>query len=309
LSDYTIETVNLTKKFAGLVAVNALSLQIKKGEIFALVGPDGAGKTTTMRMLSAIMDPTEGEARVVGYDVRKDGEKIRENIAYMSQKFGLYEDLTVVENMLFYADLYEIPQKERPPLIDRLLGFSNMTPFRNRLAGNLSGGMKQKLGLSCALIHKPQALLLDEPTNGVDPISRREFWGILYELLQEKVTIFVSTAYLDEAERANRVGLLHRGNLLLCDTPRKVQEEFPGKLLKVKTSNNREANKIMKQNSAVIKCNIFGEALHLIVKKDFLHLDTLWNPLKEKAIDVRNYSEIKPSLEDSFMSLIEGVKN
>jgi len=309
LPDYTIETVNLTKKFAGLVAVNSLSLQIERGEIFALVGPDGAGKTTTMRMLSAIMDPTEGEARVVGYDVRKDGEKIRENIAYMSQKFGLYEDLTVVENMLFYADLYEIPQKERPSLIDRLLGFSNMTPFRNRLAGNLSGGMKQKLGLSCALIHKPQALLLDEPTNGVDPISRREFWGILYELLQERVTIFVSTAYLDEAERANRVGFLHRGNLLLCDTPGKIQEQFPCKLLKVKTSNNREANKIMVKNSAVIKCNIFGEDLHLIVKKDFAHWDTLWNPLKEKTIDIYNYSEIKPSLEDSFMNLIEGAES
>ena len=301
-----IEITNLTKKFSDLTAVNSLNLTIEEGEIFALVGPDGAGKTTTMRMLSAIMDPTEGNATVAGYDIKTEGEKIRENIAYMSQKFGLYEDLTVEENMIFYADLYEVPQKERPPLMDRLLSFSNMTPFRKRLAGKLSGGMKQKLGLSCALIHKPKVLLLDEPTNGVDPISRREFWGILYELLQEKVTIFVSTAYLDEAERANRVGLLHKGNLLLCNSPQKIQEQFPYKLLSVKTSDNREANKILLKDPQVIKCNIFGQVLHLIVKKDFSSFVSLWKPVEETGIEVYGYSEIKPTLEDSFMNLIGG---
>jgi len=222
--EYTIETHNLTKKFNEVTAISSLTISVKKGEIFALVGPDGAGKTTTMRILTAIMDPTEGNAKVAGFDIKTEGERLREHIAYMSQRFGLYEDLTVEENMLFYADLYDISKKERTALMEKLLSFSQMTTFKKRLAGNLSGGMKQKLGLACALIHKPEVLFLDEPTNGVDPISRREFWGILYELLRERVTIFISTAYLDEAERASRVGLIHKGKILLCDTPEGIQK-------------------------------------------------------------------------------------
>jgi ABC-2 type transport system ATP-binding protein len=220
-----IKAVNLTRKFGNLTAVNNLNLDIPEGEIFGLVGPDGAGKTTTMRLLTGILDPTSGEGWVYGRHIEKEAETLKDNIAYMSQRFGLYEDLTVMENIEFYADLFGVPPAERPKKIEELLGFSNLTPFKERLAGKLSGGMKQKLGLACALIHTPRVLFLDEPTNGVDPVSRRDFWRILHELLKEKVTILYSTSYLDEAERCRRVGLLNKGQLLRCDTPDAIKKE------------------------------------------------------------------------------------
>jgi len=220
-----IKAVDLTRKFGELTAVNGLSLDIPEGEIFGLVGPDGAGKTTTMRLLTGILDPTAGEGWVYGRHIVKEAETLKDNIAYMSQRFGLYEDLTVIENIDFYADIYCVSGAERGSKIDHLLGFSGLTPFKDRLAGKLSGGMKQKLGLACALIHTPKVLFLDEPTNGVDPVSRRDFWRILYELLKEKVTILYSTSYLDEAERCKRVGLIHKGKLLRCDTPEAIKKE------------------------------------------------------------------------------------
>ena len=228
---YVIKAVNLTRKFGDITAVSGLNLDIPEGEIFGLVGPDGAGKTTTMRLLTGILDPTSGEGWVYGKHILKESETLKDNIAYMSQRFGLYEDLTVEENIDFYADLFGVFGPERPKKIEELLGFSNLTPFRGRLAGKLSGGMKQKLGLACALIHTPRVLFLDEPTNGVDPVSRRDFWDILYGLLKEKVTILYSTAYLDEAERCRRVGLIHKGQLLQCDTPEKIKEGCSAKTL------------------------------------------------------------------------------
>jgi len=215
----------LTRKFNDNIAVNNLSLDIPEGEIFGLVGPDGAGKTTTMRLLTGILDPTSGEGWVYGKHIVKEAETLKDNIAYMSQRFGLYEDLTVMENINFYADLFGVSGPERPEKIEKLLGFSNLTPFKARLAGKLSGGMKQKLGLACSLVHTPKVLFLDEPTNGVDPVSRRDFWRILHDLLKEKVTILYSTSYLDEAERCRRVGLLHKGKLLRCETPDAIKKE------------------------------------------------------------------------------------
>lgn len=226
-----IKTVNLTKKFGDLTAVDNLNIEIPEGEIFGLVGPDGAGKTTTMRLLTGILDPTHGEAWVHDKHIIKEAESLKENIAYMSQRFGLYEDLTVMENVNFYADIYGVLTSERNSRIEKLLGFSGLTPFKSRLAGKLSGGMKQKLGLACALIHTPRVLFLDEPTNGVDPVSRRDFWKILYNLLKEKVTILYSTSYLDEAERCRRVGLIHKGRLLKCDTPDSIKNERKTKTL------------------------------------------------------------------------------
>jgi len=221
----TIKTVGLTRKFNSLTAVDNLNLEIEEGEIFGLVGPDGAGKTTIMRLLTGILNPTEGEAWVFGRHVVKESEALKDNIAYMSQRFGLYEDLTVSENINFYADIYGVPNKGRDERIKRLMDFSGLEPFKKRLARNLSGGMKQKLGLSCALIHTPKVLFLDEPTNGVDALSRRDFWQILYQLLKEKVTILFSTSYLDEAERCTRVGLMHKGRLMKCDVPSRIKEE------------------------------------------------------------------------------------
>ena len=227
----SIKAVNLTRRFGNLTAVDNLNLDIEEGEIFGLVGPDGAGKTTTMRLLTGILDPTNGEGWVHGRHIVKEAESLKDNIAYMSQRFGLYEELTVLENINFYADVFNVPLKDRDKVIDRLLGFSGLTPFKKRLAGKLSGGMKQKLGLSCALIHTPKVLFLDEPTNGVDPVSRRDFWKILYELLKDKVTILYSTSYLDEAERCRRVGLIHKGKLLRCDTPENIRNESSAKTL------------------------------------------------------------------------------
>ena len=227
----TIKTQNLTRKFGELTAVDSLNLEIPEGEIFGLVGPDGAGKTTTMRLLTGILNPTSGEAWVYDKHTVKEAEPLKENIAYMSQRFGLYEELKVIENINFYADVYGVVKEGREETINRLLGFSGLLPFKERFAGKLSGGMKQKLGLACALIHTPKVLFLDEPTNGVDPVSRRDFWNILYDLLKEKVTIFCSTCYLDEAERCARVGLMHKGKLLRCDTPGAIKKEYNVKTL------------------------------------------------------------------------------
>jgi ABC-2 type transport system ATP-binding protein len=218
-----IETRDLTRRFGELTAVDRLNISVAPGEIFGLVGPDGAGKTTTLRLLCGLMDPTEGSAKVAGYDVAKHPQEVKDQIGYMAQRFGLYQDLTVEENMVFYADLFGILGEERQRLMTQLLRMTRMDPFRGRQGGRLSGGMKQKLALMCTLLHRPRILFLDEPTNGVDPVSRRDFWAILYQLLKDGITIFMTTAYLDEAERCNRVGLMHRGKLIHCDTPEKLR--------------------------------------------------------------------------------------
>jgi ABC-2 type transport system ATP-binding protein len=227
----TIRSKGLSKQFANVTAVSELDLEIEEGEIFGLVGPDGAGKTTTMRMLAGILEPSAGDAWICDSHIVKDSESLKGNIAYMPQRFGLYEDLTVMENVDFYADIYGVSAQERQAKLERLLGFTNLAPFTKRLARNLSGGMKQKLGLVCALIHTPRVLFLDEPTNGVDPVSRRDFWQILYQLLRERVTIFFSTAYLDEAERCKRIGLIHKGKLLKCDAPENIKTQKNAKSL------------------------------------------------------------------------------
>jgi ABC-2 type transport system ATP-binding protein len=214
-----IETRNLTRRFGALTAVDHLNLTVAAGEIFGLVGPDGAGKTTTLRMLCGLIGATEGSARIAGHDVAREPRAVKDRIGYMAQRFGLYGDLTVEENMNFYADLFDITGARRDSLTMELLRVTRMEEFRGRQAGRLSGGMKQKLALMCTLLHRPQILFLDEPTNGVDPVSRRDFWAILYRLLKDGITIFMTTAYLDEAERCNRVGLMHKGKLIRCAPP------------------------------------------------------------------------------------------
>ncbi|MFN3395910.1 MAG: ATP-binding cassette domain-containing protein [Thermodesulfovibrionales bacterium] len=298
-----IKTSNLTKVFGNNAAVNNLNLEIKKGELFGLVGPDGAGKTTIMRLLTGIMEPTSGEAWVVGHSISNEGERIKEKIGYMSQRFGLYEDLTVFENIIFYADLYEVPMKERPERIDRLLGFSNLTPFKGRLAGRLSGGMKQKLGLACALIHTPEVLFLDEPTNGVDPVSRRDFWRILYDLLKEGVTIFVSTAYLDEAERCTRIGLIHKGKILMEGNPAELKNSFGLPVIELLTDASRRAGEIVKGINIVKSVSVYGDRLHIAIA-EMKHVTEIIDRLRDEKIDVRDYRRILPSIEDIFISKI-----
>lgn len=303
---HAIEIKNLSKSFDGLTAVDDLSLSVAEGEIFGLVGPDGAGKTTTMRMLTAIMDPTSGDAWVAGHHIVTQGEAIKEEVGYMSQRFGLYPDLTVMENIDFYADIYEVPRRGRSEKVDELLAFSNLTPFKKRLAGKLSGGMKQKLGLACALIHTPKVLFLDEPTNGVDPVSRRDFWRILYQLLREKVTIFVSTAYLDEAERCNRLALLNQGKLLALGTPDDVKKLMQGTIYEIRASEPRRASLLLREKLIGDSVGLFGDRVHVVTNRPERVQQISRTELAAANIQLDNMQVIAPSLEDVFVSVLAG---
>jgi ABC-2 type transport system ATP-binding protein len=296
-----IRTDRLTRRFGDLAAVSELSLAVPRGELFGLVGPDGAGKTTTMRLLASIMDPTSGEAWVAGRHTVREAEAVKERIGYMSQRFGLYADLTVDENLAFYADIYGVPRRELAGRAERLLGFSGLAAFRRRLAGNLSGGMKQKLGLACALVHSPEVLLLDEPTNGVDPISRREFWGILAGLLREGVTIFVSTSYLDEAERCVRVGLLHAGRLVACGAPSEVKRLMRGAILEVRSADPRRSAGLLREGLGGLarSVGLFGDRVHVVTDQPEAADAQIRRVLGEGAAIRR----IEPSLEDVLVSL------
>jgi len=307
-----IRTHGLRRTFGLLAAVEDLHLDIAEGEIFGLVGPDGAGKTTTMRMLTGLLRPTGGTAEVAGCDVVRQAGRLKEHIGYMSQRFGLYPDLTVLENLVFYADIYGVPARGRAEKIDRLLGFSNLTPFQQRFAGDLSGGMKQKLGLACALIHTPRVLFLDEPTNGVDPVSRRDFWRILYQLVREGVTIFVSTAYLDEAERCNRLALLHRGRLLGLGTPDEVKALMPGALLEVRTPAPRRTASLLRERltrdaaSGLTGATVglFGDRVH-VAARDLPATEAAIRHLVAAAgFELLSLRPIEPSLEDVFVSVL-----
>ena len=305
MGNTAIKTSNLKKVFGDMVAVDDLNLEIRRGELFGLVGPDGAGKTTTMRLLTAIMGPSSGDAWVAGLSIINEGESLKEKIGYMSQRFGLYEDLTVMENIMFYADLYEVAKKERPPRIEKLLGFSNLTPFKDRLAGRLSGGMKQKLGLACALIHTPEVLFLDEPTNGVDPVSRRDFWKILYDLLKEGVTIVVSTAYLDEAERCTRICLMHKGKVLMDDNPAAIKRSLGTPMVEMWSDDARNAIGIIKATEGVLSVSLYGNKLHVAIARSELIDDIMVN-LGRSGIVIRGHREIIPSIEDIFIAQVEG---
>ena len=304
MDNVAVRASKLTKLFGTTPAVDSLDLEIRKGELFGLVGPDGGGKTTILRLLAAIMKPSSGEAWVSGHSVIHEGERIKEKIGYMSQKFGLYEDLTVMENIMFYADLYAVPAGERPKRIERLLGFSNLTPFTGRLAGKLSGGMKQKLGLACALIHTPEVLFLDEPTNGVDPVSRRDFWRILYDLLKEEVTIVISTAYLDEAERCTRIGLIHKGRILMEDTPMEIKKSLGTTMVEVWTDDSRRAAELIRKGEGIEGVSIYGDRLHIALENKDL-LDSIFQTLRKEGIMVKDHREILPSIEDVFISMVE----
>jgi len=298
----------LRRTFGAVTAVDGLDLDVAEGEIFGLVGPDGAGKTTTMRMLTGVLTPTAGTAQVAGLDVVRDTESLKENIGYMSQRFGLYPDLTVLENIDFYADIYSVTARDRAQKIDQLLGFSNLTPFKQRLAGNLSGGMKQKLGLACALIHTPRVLFLDEPTNGVDPVSRRDFWRILYQLVRDGVTLFVSTAYLDEAERCNRLALIHEGRLLGVGTPDEVKKMMPGTLIEVRTDAPRRTAALLREQLPTDSVGLFGDRVHVATRNSASIEARIRSLLSTAGFTIESLHPIEPSLEDVFISVIAAPK-
>ncbi|MBF0303473.1 MAG: ABC transporter ATP-binding protein [Desulfamplus sp.] len=323
----TIIASSLSRRFGDIVAVDNLSFQVNAGEIFGLVGPDGAGKSTTLRMLASIMEPTSGSGSIAGYDVITEAEHVKDHLAYMSQKFGLYPDLTVMENINFYADLYGVAQKGRASKVDELLNFSQMLPFKQRRAGNLSGGMKQKLQLVCALVHTPRVLLLDEPTNGVDPVSRRDFWKILYQLLKENVSILVTTAYLDEAERCDRIGLIDHGKMVAVGTMSEIRLLMKGKILSIRSSRAREIKRLLQSSDNIAKLNerenmssennlgtdwqnvnLFGDRVHVVsdnIEKTEYYCRLM---LEKFKIEYKEMNEIIPNLEDVFVSILGSEK-
>lgn len=303
MNDIAIEIQGLTKHFGDIEAVNNLDLILKQGEMFGIVGPDGAGKTTTMRMLCGIIKPTSGSAKILGYDLNSEIAKIKKHIGYLSQRFSLYGDLTVDENIEFFAEIHQVNDyKQRR---EELLEFTRLTPFRTRFADRLSGGMKQKLALVCTLIHTPQILFLDEPTTGVDPVSRRDFWKILSNLLKTGITIVMTTPYLDEAERCTRVGLMNKGSLMVVDTPQNVKAFMKGTIIEIVCGQIRKAFNVLKESSEVIEVQAFGDRLNIVVQdkeKDFLLIQ---NELRSEGIDIVDWRVIPPSLENVFISLIK----
>jgi ABC-2 type transport system ATP-binding protein len=305
---FSIQTTHLSKSFESLTAVKDLTLEVKTGEIFGLVGPDASGKTTTIRMLCGILPPDGGEAKVAGYDILREAESLREKVGYLPQRFGLYGDLTVLENIHFYGDLYQVPKQKRKERIERLLQFANLKPFGKRKAQDLSGGMKQKLGLICALIHTPQILFLDEPTTGVDPLSRRDFWIILYDLLKEGVTILFSTSYLDEAERCSRVGLIYQGELLIADTPSSVKARIGGTILELRVENRQKGMKLLEEVELIRSLVLSGDKIHVLVDDPQKAEKVIREILREQGMEILDLLVVPPSLEDAFVSMVQRSK-
>ncbi|OQX60903.1 MAG: hypothetical protein B5M51_09490 [Anaerolinea sp. 4484_236] len=299
-----IETRKLTRLFKETRAVDALDLTIQPGELFGLVGPDGAGKTSTLRLLAGLLNITEGSASVAGYDLATQAETIKSKIGYMAQEFSLYAKLSVIENLLFFAELYDVNTNQQKERTEKLLSFAGLTEFKNRRALHLSGGMQKKLALACTLIHQPPILLLDEPTTGVDPVSRREFWNILTELHLEGTTILVSTPYMDEADRCSRVGLMYEGKLVKCAPPRQIRAEIKGELVEIHSDHWRDASDLISSLSGVLEIQTYGEALHILVDDGKKRLHQIKKALKKENISYQSARIAPTRMEEAFISLI-----
>ncbi len=298
-----ISIKGLTKKFGETVAVNKLSFDVREGEIFGLIGPDGAGKTTTLRVISTAMELTSGHVTVGEYDVTENPEAVKKLIGYMPQRFALYPDLTVLENLNFFADVFGSPRAERKQLIERLLNFARLTEFQTRLARNLSGGMQKKLALAATLMHRPRILLLDEPTTGVDPVSRREFWDLLTEVHLQGVTIVITTPYLDEAERCARVGLMYRGALVAYDAPSQLREDIRAVVLEGQAREAIRARDLIQHHAGVLSAAAHGNVLRLILDRADREneLRAVW---ESHQVVVEKMRVVRPRLEDAFVLML-----
>jgi ABC-2 type transport system ATP-binding protein len=308
MNDSIVQVVGLTKRFAGAAALDRLSFDAQRGEILGLVGPDGAGKSTTLRILSGVMPADAGIVTIAGEDVIHEPEAVKSRISYMPQHFGLYEDLTVDENIRFYADIFEVGAAQRQQREQQLLEACGMTPFRARLAGNLSGGMKKKLALACALIHTPQVLLLDEPTTGVDPVSRRELWSILYSLVFEGVTVVLSTAYLDEAERCHRLLLMHQGRRLFFGTPAELKSTVPGSVLSISSPDPQTLQSAAAAEQGVLSAMAMGDALHAVVDDPDRRIPQLRAKFEDTGLPFGDFRRIPASVEDAFVYAISRLE-
>jgi len=307
MNDYSSPIINtqaLTRDFKATRAVNALDLSIQPGELFGLVGPDGAGKTTTLRLLAGLLEVTEGSATITGFDLGSQAEAIKPHIGYMAQQFSLYAELSVLENLHFFSDLYDVAPQELKSRTERLLEFAGLNEFKGRRAGHLSGGMQKKLALACTLIHQPEILLLDEPTTGVDPISRREFWNILTELHLQGTTIIVSTPYMDEADRCSRVGLMYAGKMVICDPPQKIRGMIEGELIQIFPQDWQAAHDLVVGMEGIQEVQTYGEALHILVDSGKKRLPQIERRLKKNDVDFSHARVAPARMEEAFISLI-----
>ncbi len=302
-----IKITDLTRKFKDNVALDSINLTIQEGELFGLVGPDGAGKTTLLRTLAGLLRITGGEVREAGCELHKNSESIKPKIGYMAQEFSLYGKLSVLENLQFFGEMYDVSpslQKERIP---GLLAFAQLTEFTDRRAAKLSGGMKKKLALACTLLHQPPILLLDEPTTGVDPVSRREFWNILNDLHLQGTTIIVSTPYMDEADRCSQVGLIYQGKIVECDSPENIRQKVGGEFIKVVTHDWQKAREIIQPLKGVLEVQTYGEALHILVDSANKRIGQIQKSLHKAKLDILEIRVIKPRMEEAFISLIRKI--
>ncbi|MBN1535804.1 MAG: ABC transporter ATP-binding protein [Anaerolineales bacterium] len=307
MNEKIVEIEGLTRIFKKTRAVDGLHLIIETGELFGLVGPDGAGKTTTLRLLAGLLNISEGTAALMGFDLNNQPDSIKPYVGYMAQQFSLYGELSALENLLFFAELFDVSSKDLEERTERLLEFAGLLPFKNRRAAHLSGGMQKKLALACTLIHEPEILLLDEPTTGVDPVSRREFWNILTELHLRGTTIIVSTPYMDEADRCSRVGLMYAGKLIECDTPHNIRKKIDSEIIEVWPVNWQKAlDKVMELEN-IKEVQTYGETLHILVDSGERQLPEIKRSLKKAGIEVRSIRVAPVHMEQAFISLIRRI--
>jgi ABC-2 type transport system ATP-binding protein len=298
---------SLVKRFGHFVAVDQINLKVRKGEVFGFLGPNGAGKSTTIRMLCGLLKPTLGHAEVAGFDVSRYPESVRQNIGYMSQKFSLYNDLKVIENIRLFAGLYSVPARILQERIEWALAMANLKGQENLITGTLPGGWKQRLALGCSVLHKPPVIFLDEPTSGVDPITRRQFWELIHQTAEDGVTVFVTTHYMEEAEYCNRLALIFRGKIVALGTPTELKHDFmQGELLLVECEPLGDAVEALQSAPGVMDAAVFGNALHLVVEDAARSIPQLQSYLAERGIKVTRMEKIRPSLEDVFVSLTTG---
>jgi ABC-2 type transport system ATP-binding protein len=305
MHEEAIEIRGLKKAYEDTEALRGISLEVNSGEMFGMIGPDGAGKTTAMRILCGLLDMDEGECTIMGKDVKTEVRQVRSIIGYMPQRFSLYPDLTVSENLRFFADLFQVPREERDKKLKQLLDFSALEPFQKRRAAQLSGGMKQKLALSCTLIHTPEVLILDEPTTGVDPVSRQEFWNILSELKQGGVTILVSTPYMEEAELCDHVALIHKGEILALNVPKEIPKLFPHEILELRGMALERAARVLEGRPEIMELQLFGDTIHLSVKNAEEYQARVKQILDHAGMQEVTVEIAEPGLEDAFVALMK----
>jgi len=306
MSDWAVSLDNLVKTFGSFVAVDRVSLEVPKGEIFGFLGPNGAGKSTTIRMLCGLLTPTSGHATVAGFDIARDPEAVRRNIGYMSQKFSLYDDLTVEQNIDFFTGMYGVPRERRAERKDYVLRMANLTERRGALTRELSGGWKQRLALGCAILHDPPVVFLDEPTSGVDPIARGGFWNLIGELARTGHTVFVTTHYMDEAEYCNRLALMYAGKVIALGAPEELKRNLSEhKLLRLDAAVTIDAMRLIEQEEGILEVAVFGSGLHVVVDDVEGASQRIRRALEAQGIAIRRLEQIQPSLEDVFVALIE----